>query len=351
MKILFLTRLFYPHIGGVEKHVSEVSKVLIEKGHRVIVITEKHAETLKDRERIEDIEVYRIPVGKNEWSFGKLRINFKKFEIWLWLFRNRELIQNADIVHAHDVFFWYFPFLFLYPRKKVFVTFHGYESYPLKSKDIIMHKVSEKLSMGNICIGDFIQKWYGTKPTYVTYGAVGIFNFQFSIFNKTRKKSAVFVGRLDEQTGFLTYLEAVKKIREKFPDFKLTVFGDGKFKKKIEGEIEFKGFVNNAQEEIGKYGIVFASRYLSILEAMAAKKPVIAVYDSPIKEDYLKMSPFAKYIIVVNSAQEVAGKVISLLNDPDESRVMIDKSFKWAKNQTWENLGALYLRLWNKISN
>ena len=29
MNILFMSRLFYPHIGGVEKHVLEVSKLLI----------------------------------------------------------------------------------------------------------------------------------------------------------------------------------------------------------------------------------------------------------------------------------------------------------------------------------
>ena len=40
MKILFLTRSFYPNVGGVEKHILEVSKALTKRGHIVTVVTE-----------------------------------------------------------------------------------------------------------------------------------------------------------------------------------------------------------------------------------------------------------------------------------------------------------------------
>jgi len=71
------------------------------------------------------------------------------------------LIQEADIVHCHDVFFWYLPFRFLYPKKKVFTTFHGWEGiFPPKWQAKVIRNISEKLSFGNICVGDFIRKWY-----------------------------------------------------------------------------------------------------------------------------------------------------------------------------------------------
>src|ERR1700760_3347309 len=99
MNIVFFTRLFYPHIGGVEKHVMEISKILIKNGHDVTVITEKYAQELKTKEKIEGIHVYRISVGGEDW--------YKKFRIWQELFRIRTIIKNADIIHCHDVFFWY----------------------------------------------------------------------------------------------------------------------------------------------------------------------------------------------------------------------------------------------------
>lgn len=256
------------------------------------------------------------------------------------------MIENADIVHCHDVFFWYLPFRFLYPFKKIFTTFHGYEGYPLKPKDIFIHKVSEKLSNGNICIGDFIQKWYGTKPNFVSYGGVNIMEMKNEKWEMKNKNSAVFVGRLDEQTGFLTYLEAVKKIREKIPDFKFTVFGDGKFKNKISKDTDFRGFVRNPEKELSKSNFVFASRYLSILEAMAAKRLVFAVYDNSLKEDYLKMSPFAKLINIASSENGLAEKVLYFLKNPEEEEMIVSKAFEWVKNQSWKNLANACIKLW-----
>lgn len=206
MNIVFFSRLFYPHIGGVEKHVLEISRILIKKGHKVTVVTEKHSQDLKAKEIIEGIEVLRIPNLRD----GKL----KKFKIWNWLLSNRKIIKNADIIHCHDVFFWYLPFRILYFNKPVFTTLHGYEDYPLKSSYILMHRISEKLSKGNICIGDFMKKWYNTKPDFVTYGAVEIPNSKLQIVNRVKQESAVFIGRLDKQTGILTYVEAIEIIKE-----------------------------------------------------------------------------------------------------------------------------------------
>lgn len=337
MTILFFSRLFYPHIGGVEKHVLEISKRLIEKGHQVIVVAEKHEEGLKDKEVTEGIKVYRIKRGESEW--------LKKFKIWIWLFRNLFLIRQADIIHCHDVFFWYLPFRFLFPKKPVYTTFHGYESYPIQKKAILQRRMAEVLSFGNICVGDFINKWYGTKPTYTTYGGV-----EQSTMNHEplTKHSAVFVGRLDEQTGILTYVKALKLIKKKMPDFKLTVFGDGKFKNRIKNEVGFRGFSKNSQKEIYRYNFVFASRYLSVLEAMAARRLVFAVYDNSLKEDYLKMAPFAKLIIIEGRPEALANKVFYYLNNPLEKQKIIQSAFNWVKNQSFENVTNLYLKLWAK---
>lgn len=193
MKILFFAPQFYPHIGGVEKHVLEISKRLVEKRSKVTIITEqvdnafqsikapyhskfnsaneakKTKQAVKsaqiNRKKIENFDVYYLRFGKPGF--------FKKFRIWWQLFKLRDLIKNADIVHCHDVFFWYLPFRFLYPTKPVYTTFHGYETnFPPSKKAIFIRKVSEQLSNGTICVGGYIKKWYGAKPDYVVYGGV-----------------------------------------------------------------------------------------------------------------------------------------------------------------------------------
>ncbi len=37
----FFYKIMYSHIGGVEKHVVETSKILVEKGYSVTVLIEK----------------------------------------------------------------------------------------------------------------------------------------------------------------------------------------------------------------------------------------------------------------------------------------------------------------------
>ena len=227
MKVLFLSRRFYPEIGGVEKHTLEIGKRLVKKGYKVTVIAEKpqithsldkhsSSSSAKATGSVAGIHYVKIDACKDNW--------FKKFRIWKELWRYRRLIRESDIVHCHDVFFWYLPFRFIFPTKKVFTTFHGYEGNKIPGKKaVFMHKLAEKLSRGNICVGYFLKKWYGTKATFVIYGAVDLNKFKA----KNSKNEAVFVGRLEKETGIMKYLEALRILKDKKIDLKLTVLGSG----------------------------------------------------------------------------------------------------------------------------
>src|SRR3989338_6263769 len=109
MKILFITSSFRPQRGGVETHTWEVVQRLIEKGHDVIIITEKlplHPSP-QSRSEVKGFQkTYRL-------HFGDLGF-FKKFRIWFEIFKHRQLIERADIVHCHDVCLLYHLPMFEY---------------------------------------------------------------------------------------------------------------------------------------------------------------------------------------------------------------------------------------------
>ena len=342
MTIVFLCRLFYPHIGGVEKHVREVGKRLVRKGHKLIVITELFSEVdakgkkVSLSEEIDGMRVYRIPVTSDEKG--------KKWDIWRWLWQHRQIWQQSDIIHCHDVFFWYLPFRLIYWSQRVFMTFHGYESYPIRLSAVRIRKVSEKLTTGNICIGEFMKKWYGTKPTFISYGGVTLEKANSSALEK---ESALFWGRLDDQTGILTYQAAMDIINKKYPQFSLTILGDGELGNKIDHRFQRLGFEQNIEKYLKNVRFAFVSRYLSILEALAQKKLVFAVYDNPVKEDYLKMTPFSHFIIIEKTPEKLAEKVLFFLKNPAEEKEKTDAGFNWVKTQTWENLVGIYEKLWD----
>ena len=137
-------------------------------------------------------------------------------------------------------------------------------------------------------------------------------------------------------------------LKKKFPKFTLLVVGDGEQKKLVEKKVKTTGFQNNPEKLFDRYHFAFVSRYLSILEAFVAKRPVIAVYDNPVKEDYLRMAPYAKWIIIEKEPAMIAKRIEELLANPEKEKKMVESAYRWVKKQSWEEMVKVYLKLWRR---
>jgi len=94
---------------------------------------------------------------------------------------------------------------------------------------------------------------------------------------------------------------------------------------------------------LNKPALIFSSSYLTILEAMSAGQPVFALYQNPLKKDYLKHFPGAKYIRIASSAEEL----VSQVNNSLQGRTLkVDKAKGFAKTQTWDKVINIYQKLW-----
>ena len=343
MKVLHLTHYYDPHIGGVEKHVSRVVAHHAAEGIESTIITKLHQESLPRTEVIKGTMVIRIPVASEVFKWSH------KLSVWWQIWKLRNSILQADIIQIHDVFWWILPVLPLVriKQKKVFMTFHGYEGNELPTwKQKLAHKSAAVLTDGSLCIGGFHQKWYGVTPTLVSFGAVTApAHWIVQKKKRTHKKRAVFLGRLEADNGILMYLEALRKL-DTTGGWSLDVYGEGSLRKKAEAfaarhklTVRFHGFVKNADALLGKYDVAFVSRYLSILEALAAKVPVIAYSHNELTKTYIEETPFAKWITVSSSATEVTEQLLHV------SELSTEAS-GWARSQTWQLLSNVYLQLW-----
>ena len=146
MEILFVARRAYPQIGGVEKHLLSISRELEKRGHKVYTISEK------------------------EISYPKVKFLGLIF-IWIWVVKNLKLFRKYDVIHLHDVTIWLLPLKLLLPLKPIYSTFHGWEGvYPIPVKNKLLRQLSARMSKRNICVGKFIEEWYGIKADEVIYG-------------------------------------------------------------------------------------------------------------------------------------------------------------------------------------
>lgn len=359
MKILMVAPLFRPHIGGVEKHIERVSQELIERGHEVNIVTMKHDKELPDFEEFGKMKVYRFP----RCFHPHIYIPFMGFQeitvdVWWWLFKHRRLIQNSDLVHCHDFstfVYWYLPFRFIYPQKRVFITFHGWEGiFPIPRKIILQRKIAEFFTKGNICVGHYIPAWYGTSCDFVTYGGI---DEPKEPPPKALRISAVFIGRLERDTDVLEYIDTIKILREEYNmEIKLEICGDGTLRERIQEIIKrmnlsiiLQGFVKNPIEYLRRNRFSFATGYLTILESMINKRLVFCVYTNPLKKDYLTLMPNSRTIMITSSSgKELARKIRKIIDNPKIEKRMIKRAYDFAKKQTWGKVADAYLKLWHK---
>ena len=329
MIVLFLTRSFFPNRGGVEEHIKNISFGLMKRGKNVSVITRKSDFALKDNEIYRGIKIRRF--FQPEIKFVGLLLT------WYWIVKNIGFIKRADVVHIHDVFVWYLPLKILLPRKKVYITFHGWEgTYPIPFLNIVQKRLASNLSKRSLSIGEYISLHYGIRKDALSYGATNIPN-RLSLL----KESFIYVGRLEEDTGLKTFLEMFKVNKINNIEF----CGDGSLSNECKKYGTVQGFVD-PQLSYAKAKYCFASGYLTILEALSNKCLVYVAYGNPLKRDYYEMAPFSKYIVIGKNSQELLKKFNFYEKNPEEAKKKINKGYNWVKHQTWEKLVDDYLKLW-----
>lgn len=336
-KIIHLSRLFSPHLGGVEVHVREVARIQVQRGWAVTVLTEQHQQGLPLEETSAGIKIIRIPH----------RIAGRKLPVWRWMWRHRGLLAEADRIHVHDVFWWLLP-VFSILGGEIITTFHGWETrFPVRMSAKLQRWIYARLSGKTVHVGRWIRDYYWDKPDAVTFGGVRQ-EFLKAELPKQKKKTQlniIFLGRLAEDTGVREYLNALEKLREKEISVAVKWIGDGPLKEECKQFGRVFGTVRNLLPHLQKADLVFASSYLSILEAQALGKPVAALYHNSLKEAYLRSYPGAFAMLIAGSGEELAEKLAELVETEKKQAELAEKSRRFAGSQTWEKVADMYEKL------
>ena len=120
--------------------------------------------------------------------------------------------------------------------------------------------------------------------------------------------------------------------------FRFIFVGEGSYRKQAEKFGKVTGMVKDPQKYLVDADIVITSSYMSMLEAAAMGKPVIAIGNSELKEDYLNCHPLRKWMRVCKNSEELVGRIASLQLRKDAIRAARD----WAVGQTPERLADVY---------
>ncbi len=353
--LLIVTPYFYPHQGGVEKHVLKTSlllKPLLKKqGLNLEIITQRPNAKLPHQEKTQGLMIHRF-------DFPKIKF-FGLLIIWSRiLFNYFQLIKKADVIHVHDVMIWLLPVRLLFPRKKIILTMHGWEGiYPIPRKNIWLKQLSAVLANKVICVGGYISKHYGVNCDELIDAGVDLQNKLSA--EKVRQKlevasnkrlKIVYLGRLARDTGLELMLQAWQELPKKAQEKLEIVFvGDGPLRRSCEMAGKVLGWVHEEQveSELRSAQICFAGGYLSALEAMAAGCRVFVGADNQLKYDYWQDWGENGRVLVFTSAEEI--KLFLLKPQPILNTAQVMQNKKWAEKQTWDKIADLYWDLYRGL--
>ncbi|XP_013919523.1 PREDICTED: phosphatidylinositol N-acetylglucosaminyltransferase subunit A isoform X2 [Thamnophis sirtalis] len=98
-RICMVSDFFYPNMGGVESHIYQLSQCLIERGHKVIVITHAYDDRKGIRYLTNGLKVYYLPL-RVMYNQSTATTLFHSLPLLRYIF----IRERITIVHAHSSF-------------------------------------------------------------------------------------------------------------------------------------------------------------------------------------------------------------------------------------------------------
>ncbi len=300
MRIALLSKFFLPQTGGIETHVYELAKLLVERGHKVFLITthENYLKLKKRRFKFRLLDV-KSPFDDilqrkalSQRRIGGLKA-FTSEEAFIIAEKLKEV--GIDIIHAHDPFSCYTSIFVKYMiNKPVVLTMHtshgvlvnndcyqgmcdGYsESKCIKCEQERFYKSEplcrifdmklRRLFLSNadkiICVSRKdkvdLAKYQGLKNNVVHINHwVSLEKKRVNAKNRLRKKFnlnqedkiILCVGRIVPQKGIEYLIKAIPLILKRYPGCKVII--TGRIKQKWLPYSSYEEFVENLIKKLG----------------------------------------------------------------------------------------------------
>ena len=303
MRIVLITDLFLPNVGGVESVVYNLAKGFTDKGHNVTVIAAKTPHDLPSYELISGIDVYRfyfiLPALRLKSIFGFFTLGIMaNIKLLCLLKRLKPEIVNAHFIYSNGPYTLLSKKLLNYP---LIVSVHGndVQQFPHESKICkwILKNLLNSADFVTGCSRSLLNDANQIAPEIQNKSQPmpnGIDLHEFELKKKyLQARPYIFsIGRFVHKKGFDILIKAFKKVADNKPDIDLIIAGTGEERKKyanlvkeldLKERVKLPGFVER-EEVIKLYQscefFILPSRRepfgITNLEAMAAGKAIIA---------------------------------------------------------------------------
>jgi len=375
LRIIQASSYFYPHIGGTETYVKELSQSLVEMGHDVTVLCADVPKS-KRLELLDGYTIYRFPI---------LDLPYKDIVPYTYFLKNKLNKLDADVINSH----YPPPFMshaLLTALKGIphILTYHNDLIMPetlftpkiFKIVKKLIESTNKKLYL-NFILNNVTRIIATTNSYAITSEILKNLNFEvvpngikLQKFDKALKEvnaereenTALFVGRLTPDKGVSYFIEAAKIVIKEYPKANFLIAGRGAYEKTLltlskgyEANIKFFGHVS-WQDLIKLYrtSTVFTLPSFTrleafgivLLEAMACETPVIAS-DIPGVRDVIGG---AGLLVEPKNPEKLADAILRIFANIDEAKSMGKRGRRLVEsNYDWKVLAKQILDIYKDV--
>lgn len=347
-----------PHLGGIERYTDNLSKELVKKGYKVIIISSDYQFDREYIKETEDITFLKIPVYKlfvSRYPIPKLNRNYKKVIEKLNEFKIDAIIVNTrfhltSLVGAK------------YGNKNkipVFLIEHGSQHLTVDNK-VLDYFGSIYEHCLTIYVKRFVDYYYGVSKEAcnwqkhfkinsdgVWYNSIKDFSKDYEIKKENDKINILYAGRILKQKGIIELVNSFNRLCDEYDNIYLHIAGDGNLLESLKlknknNRINFYDKLNFSDlgNLYSKTNIfVYAPNWpeglpTSILEAGLMECAVISSPQGGNKE----IIEDKKNGIMINSEEELENALKYLIENPKERKKYshnlkekVLENFEWKK--------------------
>lgn len=184
------------------------------------------------------------------------------------------------------------------------------------------------------------------------------------IYKREREKVIVATGRLNKQKNHPLLIKAFKRVHEKYPEYKLVIYGEGPERErdealikelKIEDCVSLPGAINNVPEIIRKASLyVLSSNFEgmpnALMEAMALGLPSIST-DCPCggPRELIRNGENGM-LVPVGDEKALSEAMLYMLEHPDEANAMGQEAMKIRETHSTDRICQQWYDYFQKIT-
>jgi glycosyltransferase involved in cell wall biosynthesis len=363
MKVLFVTSLYAPHVGGIETMISELSAEYKKRGIVVSVLTKKWPQELAEDAVINGVSVYRVLSARSCEEFVGL--------VRSVAYRSPEL--KADIIHVVGMrrplpaialllsHVWSVPVIATVaggevPHEDDPDTLAVWED----GRDVVSFVFSESdlvTAVSNSTSNDFLKLEIPHRKLITQYAGIDLDFIESCPVLDLGKSYILSLRRLVPSKGINILIDAFSLIHAYFTEIHLVIAGDGPERSVLEEQVrdlglqdvvEFIGTVS-LEQGIGLLKNAACTVVPSIseggglvnVEAQAAGCPVVASRVGGIPE-YVE-DGVSGLLFESGNKVDLAEKIRTVLEDKELRRQLIDGGRVHAARFDWRVLADSYL--------